>query len=214
MVPGAISTCVSGVNDRGDLIGTYEVLNDGRVYAFVQRHGEFTPIEIRNAESVFPLNINKRAVVVGYYQQVCAAARPASGRRWARSATAMTMRCARASFATLECELLDRVRLRTPREARLAVFHFIEGWYNPRRRHSALDYASPLAFEHQHAPPAPETVVAESNLVCNSPQSCGSCRSCGTHRTRPQPLENHRAGFPLLPQGPILVMTEEENRKR
>jgi putative transposase len=54
-------------------------------------------------------------------------------------------------FATLECELLDRVTLRTPREARTAVFDFIEGWYNPRRRHSALDYESPLAFEHQHA---------------------------------------------------------------
>jgi putative transposase len=53
-------------------------------------------------------------------------------------------------FATLECELLDRVTLRTPREARLAVFDFIEGWYNSRRRHSALDYESPLAFEQQH----------------------------------------------------------------
>jgi putative transposase len=53
-------------------------------------------------------------------------------------------------FATLECELLDRLTLRTPRQARLAVFDFIEGWYNPRRRHSALDYESPLAFEQQH----------------------------------------------------------------
>ena len=43
-------------------------------------------------------------------------------------------------FATLECELLDRVTLRTPAEARTAVFDFIEGWYNPTRRHSALDY--------------------------------------------------------------------------
>ncbi len=34
-------------------------------------------------------------------------------------------------FATLECELLDRVTLRTPREARLAVFDFIEGFYKP-----------------------------------------------------------------------------------
>jgi putative transposase len=53
-------------------------------------------------------------------------------------------------FATLECELLDRVTLRTPRDARSAVFDFIEGWYNPRRRHSALDYESPLGFEQQH----------------------------------------------------------------
>jgi putative transposase len=34
-------------------------------------------------------------------------------------------------FATLECELLDRVTLRTKAEARMAVFEFIEGWYNP-----------------------------------------------------------------------------------
>ena len=56
-------------------------------------------------------------------------------------------------FATLECELLDRSSFRTPEEARLAVFDFIEGWYNPQRRHSALRYDSPLAFEQRHAPP-------------------------------------------------------------
>jgi putative transposase len=50
-------------------------------------------------------------------------------------------------FATLECELLDRHRFRTQADARLAVFDFIEGWYNPRRRHSALDYLSPMIFE-------------------------------------------------------------------
>ena len=50
-------------------------------------------------------------------------------------------------FATLECELLDRQRFRTQAEARLAVFDFIEGWYNPHRRHSALDYLSPMAYE-------------------------------------------------------------------
>src|SRR5207249_6577347 len=50
-------------------------------------------------------------------------------------------------FATLECELLDRQRFTTQADARLAVFDFIEGWYNPRRRHSALDYLSPMIFE-------------------------------------------------------------------
>lgn len=34
-------------------------------------------------------------------------------------------------FATLECELLDRNRFRSHIEARMAVFHFIEGLYNP-----------------------------------------------------------------------------------
>ena len=50
-------------------------------------------------------------------------------------------------FATLECELLDRQRFRTQADARLAMFDFIEGWYNPRRRHSALDYRSPMIYE-------------------------------------------------------------------
>ena len=53
-------------------------------------------------------------------------------------------------FATLECELLDRRRFATKAEARKAVFHFIEGWYNVRRRHSALGYESPLSHERNH----------------------------------------------------------------
>jgi putative transposase len=53
-------------------------------------------------------------------------------------------------FATLECELLDRRRFKTQIEARMAVFDFIEGWYNPHRRHSALDYLSPINYERSH----------------------------------------------------------------
>jgi putative transposase len=50
-------------------------------------------------------------------------------------------------FATLECELLDRVRFVNHADAELAVFDFIEGFYNTRRRHSAIGYLSPVAFE-------------------------------------------------------------------
>lgn len=50
-------------------------------------------------------------------------------------------------FATLECELLNRRKFRTKAEARMAIFGFIEGWYNPSRRHSALGYKSPITFE-------------------------------------------------------------------
>lgn len=50
-------------------------------------------------------------------------------------------------FATLECELLDRRKFQTKAEARMAIFQFIEGWYNPGRRHSALGYKSPINFE-------------------------------------------------------------------
>jgi putative transposase len=53
-------------------------------------------------------------------------------------------------FATLECELLDRTRVRTTAKAEMAVFEFIEGFYNPRRRHSSLDYLSPIDYERAH----------------------------------------------------------------
>jgi len=50
-------------------------------------------------------------------------------------------------FATLECELIERSVFRTRDEARLAVFDFVEAFYNRKRRHSALGYLSPAAFE-------------------------------------------------------------------
>jgi putative transposase len=54
-------------------------------------------------------------------------------------------------FATLECELLDRRRFQSKAEARIAVFEFIEGWYNPTRRHSSLGRISPIEFERRHS---------------------------------------------------------------
>jgi len=39
-------------------------------------------------------------------------------------------------------------------DAALAIFDFLEGWYNPHRRHSALGYLSPHAFEHRMIPAA------------------------------------------------------------
>lgn len=54
-------------------------------------------------------------------------------------------------FATLECELLARRSFKTRVEARIAVFDFIEGWHNPHRRHSALDYLSPINYERSHS---------------------------------------------------------------
>jgi putative transposase len=53
-------------------------------------------------------------------------------------------------FATLECELLERKRFRNQAEAKMAVFDFIEAWYNPHRRHSALGHLSPLNYERRH----------------------------------------------------------------
>ena len=50
-------------------------------------------------------------------------------------------------FATLECELIDRTIFRTHAQARMAIFEYIESWYNPRRLHSALGYLSPVEYE-------------------------------------------------------------------
>ncbi len=50
-------------------------------------------------------------------------------------------------FATLECELIDRERFDTREIARTKIFDFLETFYNPLRRHSALDYALPLEYE-------------------------------------------------------------------
>jgi putative transposase len=53
-------------------------------------------------------------------------------------------------FATLERELLNRRRFKTQVEAKMAVFEWIEGWYNPHRRHSSLGYRSPVNYERAH----------------------------------------------------------------
>jgi putative transposase len=50
-------------------------------------------------------------------------------------------------FATLECALLDRATFRSHGAARTALFDYIEGFYNPHRRHSSLAYATPAAYE-------------------------------------------------------------------
>jgi putative transposase len=50
-------------------------------------------------------------------------------------------------FKTLKSELADRRSWPTKAELRTAVFDYIECFYNPRRRHSSLDYLSPAEYE-------------------------------------------------------------------
>jgi putative transposase len=69
-------------------------------------------------------------------------------------------------FATLECELIERETYATRSEARLSVFDFVEGWYNPHRLHSAIGYQSPINYEEEHhsredrEPKEPQSLVA------------------------------------------------------
>ena len=53
-------------------------------------------------------------------------------------------------FASLEGELIERSTFQSKAQARMAVFTWIEGWYNLRRRHSGLGYLSPLNFERSN----------------------------------------------------------------
>jgi putative transposase len=50
-------------------------------------------------------------------------------------------------FKTIKAELIWRHTWQTRRVAEIAIFKYINGFYNPRRRHSALGWKSPLAFE-------------------------------------------------------------------
>lgn len=64
---------------------------------------------------------------------------------------------AEAFWARLQVELLNRRRWATRVELANAIFEYIEGFYNRRRRHSALGWTSPLEFEQRHPQTAPVT---------------------------------------------------------
>lgn len=54
-------------------------------------------------------------------------------------------------FASLETELIDRTRFATRSDAEREVFSYIEGFYNPWRRHSANGRLSPAEYERRHS---------------------------------------------------------------
>ena len=109
-------------------------------------------------------------------------------------------------FATLECELLDRRSFRTQAEAKMAVFEYLEGWYNPHRRHSALGYLSPAQFERQLLQGNRPYLAAENAPSSPAPPSprpelCRDVEGCRPHPapgTLPHPLEI----APRFPQPP------------
>ena len=54
-----------------------------------------------------------------------------------------------AVFKTIKAELIWRAIWRTRDQAKAAIARYIDGFYNPKRRHSALGYKSPIQFESQ-----------------------------------------------------------------
>ncbi len=92
-------------------------------------------------------------------------------------------------FATLECELLARSRFKNRDEARTAIFAFIEGFYNRRRRHSAIGYLSPMDYEQRLAadpdPRQPAGVLAAiKDEPCGRPQEGAVLDRCSARRPR------------------------------
>jgi len=54
-------------------------------------------------------------------------------------------------FKSIKAELIWRRSWETRRQAEMAIFQYINGFYNPRRRHSALGWKSAVAFERKVA---------------------------------------------------------------
>ena len=74
-------------------------------------------------------------------------------------------------FATLECELINRRSWKTKTEARLAIFTWIESWYNPHRRHSSIGLRSPNNFERSLPTEPSITDIIESNDLIQEGQT-------------------------------------------
>lgn len=55
-------------------------------------------------------------------------------------------------FGALQLELLDRRNWAMRRQLAHAIFEYIEAFYNPERRHSSIDYHSPIEYERRHTP--------------------------------------------------------------
>lgn len=77
----------------------------------------------------------------------------------------------------MSANFLDRRRFATRNEARRAVFEYIEGWYNPHRRHSALGYESPLGYEKRCAGQDSERRKQNEELVGVGAGADGDCES-------------------------------------
>jgi hypothetical protein len=99
-------------------------------------------------------------------------------------------------FATLECELLDRCRFKTQADARSTVFAFIEGFYNPRRRHSSIGYLSPIDYERRHQPAAvvPDAHQPAVVLAAVKAKPCGRPQDAAVLDRRCARQPHSRAG--------------------
>lgn len=68
--------------------------------------------------------------------------------------------CAESCISTIKNELVKRRTFQTRDQARLALFRYIESFYNPLRRHSSLGMLSPNDYEARHQREAATPVAA------------------------------------------------------
>ena len=109
-------------------------------------------------------------------------------------------------FATLECELIDRRSFHTQAEARMAVFEFIEGWYNTRRRHSALGYLSPNDFERAAANPQTSPLAGETLPTSSIPRASAAMSKSADSRGTEPPLDILQQSITGLPLPPAKIL--------
>jgi putative transposase len=77
-------------------------------------------------------------------------------------------------IASFKCELVHRRSFRTRDGARSECFAWIEGWYNARRRHSALGYLSPADFEARHLAAVPAAAAAITPPAASRLEPCAA----------------------------------------
>ena len=123
--------------------------------------------------------------VIHHSDQGCQYTSLAFGARCRESGLALSMgsvgdcfdnAMAESFFATLECELLARTSLSTHAEARAAVFDFVEGWYNTRRRRTGIRVH---VRRNSHG---------TLDVISDTPPAC---RPVSVDRLKPAPASRH-----------------------
>ena len=90
-------------------------------------------------------------------------------------------------FASLECELLAKHPFKTQAEARIAIFEYLEGFYNPHRLHSSLGYVSPVNYERRYSTHPYASLESRGNKKQGRNSRC-ALRKLSIVNTRPQCL--------------------------
>jgi putative transposase len=109
--------------------------------------------------------------------------------------------------ATLKKEKIYRQSDPTRAAARTAVFEYIEGWYNPRRRHSTLGYLSPIEFERHYTEltqlPLEAPISPNGSVAAIAPRAS---HRLTTRRVSPVGVD-FAARAPISPENGLVVPT-------